>query len=233
MAAARLPLGSTYRRAKHKLTYFPLSRFSPYTRLRTRLRVAANSGVYFVGGVVSLKLTGWLLLGALTGQFAEEAVTSVASVYTPLTGAQCRVVNRQQETGATVSKCPGPAGYSLLVLEDDSRTSITVVSPAQKKHPLDYWGVVTRAFSSLGPRAEWRVARRGGKPEPLALIVRVEHTDQQDPDKPVKKSTLAVAKITVGQICVTDKIPGGQNANAQARDAAASSRSKACLAPLK
>lgn len=181
---------------------------------------------------MTLRFACSLLFGTMAVISAAETSAPVASIYTPLSGPQCRVVKRHQETGATVSRCPGVGGYSLLVLDDDSRNSITVVSPDQKEHPLDYWSVVTRSFSSLGPRAEWRVVRRNGKPEPLALIVRVEFTDQQDPDKPVKKSVLAVATITAQQTCVTNKIPAAQNANAQAREAADNSRGKSCLAKL-
>lgn len=171
-------------------------------------------------------------LAAVGHQMAAEADSPQASIYTPLSGPQCKVVARQAETGATVSKCPGVGGFVLRVLVDDSRASITLVGPDKKEHPLDLWNVVTRSFSSLGPRAEWRVIHKGGKPDPIALIARVEYSDQSDPAKPAKKSALAVAKVSAEQVCVTAKIPASPNANEQAREAAGKARSQPCLMPL-
>ena len=72
-------------------------------------------------------------------------------------GAACATVAVDAETGATTQRCPGIAGYSLLVQDDDARMSIVVVAPDGGQHPLEYWQVVTTAFSTLGEKAEWRV----------------------------------------------------------------------------
>jgi hypothetical protein len=134
------------------------------------------------------------------------------------------------ETGSTVSSCPGVAGYALQVLDDDSRQSVTIITPDKREFPLNYWHVVTPYFSQLGDKAEWRVIQKDGKPEPIAIIVRVNAQEQKDIDAQViNRSYLAVAKITPPEICVTDRIPPGAAANQEARMAADNAAKKACL----
>jgi hypothetical protein len=93
---------------------------------------------------------------------------------------------------------------------------------------LNYWQVITSAFSTLGEKAEWRVTKTKGKLMPLALIVRVNASENPDDAKKVT-SYLAVAKITAQKICVTDKINPGRTQNEEARRAADSAATKACL----
>src|SRR3569832_972286 len=86
-------------------------------------------------------------------------VAPFESVYTEITPARCQTVETHEEGASSVQKCAGVAGYGLLVEDNDLRQSVTVVSPDGKQHPLNYWQVVTNAFSSLGEKAEWRVER--------------------------------------------------------------------------
>jgi hypothetical protein len=147
------------------------------------------------------------------------------SVYTDLAAARCKTVEVTEETGGSVQKCSGVGGYGLLVEDDDARQSVTVVTPDGKKHPLNYWQVITSGFSSLGEKAEWRVEKKDGKVRPYALIVRVNASE--DPEKPDKKTSyLAVAKLTADAVCVTDKV----KTNEEARQAADASADKPCLA---
>ena len=132
-------------------------------------------------------------------------------------------------TGARIQKCPGVAGFYLLVADDDARMSVSIVAPGGKEYPQEYWDVVTSSFSSLGSKAEWRVMKRGATYAPIGLIIRVNASDQSDPDVPKKRSYLVISKITERDICVTDKIESAVNANQQARLAANSSASKTCL----
>jgi hypothetical protein len=151
-------------------------------------------------------------------------VPAADSVYTDLASARCKTIETHEEGGGSVQKCPGVAGYELLVEDDDSRQSVTVVSPDGKKHPLNYWHVITTAFSSLGEKAEWRVEKKGGKVRPFALIVRVNASE--NPEKPEQTTSyLAVAKITAAKVCVTDKV----KTNEEARAAADASADKRCL----
>lgn len=151
-------------------------------------------------------------------------VPAAESVYTDLAPARCKTVEVTEESGGSVQKCPGVAGHELLVEDDDLRQSVTVVTPDGKRHPLNYWHVITTAFSSLGEKAEWRVEKKGGKLKPYALIVRVNASE--NPEKPNEKTSyLAVAKITAAKVCVTDKV----KTNEEARAAADASANKPCL----
>jgi len=151
-------------------------------------------------------------------------VPAAESVYTDITSARCKTIETHEEGSSSVQKCPGVAGYALLVEDDDSRQSVTVVSPDGKKHPLNYWQVITTGFSSLGEKAEWRVEKKGGKVRPFALIVRVNASE--NPEKPEQTTAyLAVAKITAAEVCVTDKV----KTNEEARAAADAAADKPCL----
>lgn len=159
---------------------------------------------------------------------ASDSTAGIRSVYTSLAEAECRLVEKDEETGATSSRCPGTAGYALLVHDWDARMTVDVVAPGGRTHRLRYSGVITSAFSSLGPRAEWRM--RDGKP--IALIVRVNAFE--DPDTPDRATSyLAVARITAREVCVTDRIPPTTpNANEAARQAADPSASRSCMRDL-
>lgn len=149
------------------------------------------------------------------------------SVYTPLEEKQCRTI-KVETTGAGdyEGRCRGVAGYSLTLLEGDLRQNIIVNTPKGAKHSLELWDVISGGFSSVGPKAEWRVTSKNGKP--VALIIR--YNASENPDSPDKRTSyLAVAKITPTTICITDKISPGATANIDARRAADSAANKPCL----
>jgi hypothetical protein len=150
-------------------------------------------------------------------------------VYTSLEVKQCRTI-KTETTGAGdyEGRCRGVAGYSLTLLEGDLRQNIIVRTPKGTEHSLELWDVISGGFSSVGPKAEWRIASKNGKLSPVALIIR--YNASENPDNPNKlTSYLAVAKITPTEICVTDKISPSANANSDARRAADSAASKPCL----
>jgi hypothetical protein len=152
------------------------------------------------------------------------AAQAVRSVYTSLDTARCRLLSKHEETGGTLHRCLGAAGYALQVADDDARMSVNVVTPAGRVHELNYWSTVTGNFSSLGPRAEWRM--RGERP--YALIVRVNANE--DPANPERTTSyLAVARVSARGSCVTDRIAPSANANELARRAADRSAGRPCL----
>ena len=166
-----------------------------------------------------------LLFGSFQMAFAQERIESV---YSDLAPSKCKTLTTDRETGASTQRCPGIGGYKLLVHDDDARQSITVVTPNGKKHDLDFWDVVTHGFSSVGSKAEWRVSRNKRKLAPIALIIRVNASeDSENPNR--KTSYLTVTKLTPEKICVTHKIPQSADANARARQAAYEARTAACL----
>lgn len=168
----------------------------------------------------------FLCLLACTANAAGQANVSM---YTSLETKRCRTITGlNKQTGDYEGCCRGVAGYRLLLTEGDLRQNITVVTPAGIKHSLDLWVVVSSAFSSVGPRAEWRMARQKGKLTPVALIIR--YNANEFPEAPSKQNSyLAVSKITPTEICVTDKILPGPKANEEARRAADTAAAKPCL----
>lgn len=164
----------------------------------------------------------------LTTGDSIKAQAKLESIYSDLSESKCRTIEVDKETGSSTQRCPGIAGYKLLVLDDDARQSITVITPDGKEHPLDFWQVITHGFSSVGTKVEWRVVRSKRKASPVALIVRVNASE--DPENSTRlTSYLAVVKVTPEKICVTQKIPPGASANETARHAADSAQAAACL----
>ena len=162
--------------------------------------------------------------------FAGSVTAQNSSVYSNLTGGGCRRVKTDSETGGSESRCRGYGKWSLMVLDDDNRMSVNVVSPDGKQSELDFWTIVTTAFSSLGGKAEWRVRKDGKTVKPIALIVRVNATVEED-GKQKRQSYLAVSKITDDAVCVVEKISDQRNANQLARDSADHAAAKPCLQP--
>lgn len=157
--------------------------------------------------------------------FADSDTGAISSVYTSLAEADCRVIEvHEEEAGGSISRCPGVAGHALKVMEGDLRMSINVIMPDGNEHELNYWSVVTGGFSSLGPRAEWRM--RGERP--IALIVRVNASEDPEDSSRIT-SWLAVARISPGRVCVTDRIAPSAQANVAARAAADRSAGRPCL----
>ena len=178
---------------------------------------------------MNLELSSLRTILVLIGCAITVAAQTTRSVYTPLGEKQCRTI-KSAEAGdeGYEGRCPGTAGYTLLLSEGDLRQNITVISPQRKQHSLELWDVISGGFSSLGPKAEWRIAKQNRKSIPVALILR--YNVNEDPDKPEKRTSyLAVAKITPSEICVVDKISPGPTANEDARRSADASSTKPCL----
>lgn len=179
-----------------------------------------------------LKFAHIICSAALLAVAATSHGAALTTAYTPTVGKTCVSVSSNRETGDTVERCPGIGGYSLLVQNSDDRVSLSIITPQKTTLPLNFWDVVTPAFSTLGPKVEWKLETIKGKTQPAAIIVRVHTVDQTDVAAPRPLSFLVVAKIESDMACVTAKIPAGQaNANLTAR-AAASARDSACLPAL-
>src|ERR1043165_7756160 len=108
---------------------------------------------------------------------ATAAAQSNRSVYTSIGDKQCRQI-KSHEAGddGFEARCRGAAGYNLLLSEGDLRQNIVVVTPKGVEHSLELWSVVSSGFSSVGPKAEWRLA--GAKP--VALILRYNTSEDAE-----------------------------------------------------
>lgn len=163
----------------------------------------------------------------------QGAKPPAESVHSDIRGGACmREIDKTDPNETPYLRCPGPAGYSLIVRQVDSgRESIEVVDPANRTHALNYQEVVTRSMSNLAGKAEWRLEVKDGKPAPTALIVRVQaREDSGDPEK-VTRTFLAVAKITPGDVCVTDRIEEAGQQPAQIQKVADSAQARPCAPP--
>ena len=170
-----------------------------------------------------LKLT---VLAVSLACVTTAAAQTNRSVYTSIGDKQCRTI-KSHEAGdeGFEARCRGTAGYTLLLSEGDLRQNIVVITPKGKEHSLELWSVVSSGFSSVGPKAEWRIATQN---KPVALILRYNaNEDATQPNKLL--SYLVVTKITATEICVTDKISPGATANEDARRAADAASTKSCL----
>ncbi len=156
---------------------------------------------------------------------ALPAAAQTRSVYTALDSDRCRTVSVDEEGGGSTQRCPGTAGYTLLVQEGDLRQTIDVVAPGGGVFPLNFGSAVSSAFSAVGPRAEWRVVRR----QPVALVVRLNASE--DPDRPERTvSRLAVVRVSPRGACVVAVVQPAADMNAQARRLADRASRMPCLA---
>jgi hypothetical protein len=165
---------------------------------------------------------------------SQESISSKAlsqqhltSVYTDF--AKCRTLQEPTDTNLTLlRRCPGVAGFKLLLQWDDDALTATMVTPKGRKFDLGINELFTQSkpYADLKAKAEWRVKRERGIVVPVALILRVEPmNDMSTNDRPF----LAVAKITKDAICMTDKIATGAKENEAARQAADIASTKPCL----
>jgi hypothetical protein len=164
-----------------------------------------------------------VIIFAVTPALAQANTTA----YTDLGRKFCRtLLLRDAELIEYQGSCPGHGGYKLLVIQEDTSHDLTVVTPKGTKHPLNLWDPDSQASSGLGPKAEWRLKTEGRTSTPVALIVRYNTEETQTFRK---RSFLVIVKITAKEICVTEKIDSGPNANEQARRSADLSPTQPCL----
>lgn len=154
--------------------------------------------------------------------FSTIALAQNRSMYTSLAADKCKTIDVNQGMAGNYSgRCDGVGGYKLEVYLDDERNSIGVVLPSKKTVGLDLWNHFGN-FSALGDKAEWRMKGR----KPVALIVRLNVSDQGDGKPPT--SYLIVAKINATNACVTEIVKPGQNQNAQAQRLADVASTRPC-----
>ena len=123
--------------------------------------------------------------------------------------------------GSTTRLCPGKAGLSVLIAEDDLRETVSVGRSriaAAKEPAAQVW---FEPFNSSLPTVEWRMA--AGKP--FAIIQRwliADNADRDARDRPRDKAMLAVTRLPPGPVCHVAyvDVAANPNANELARKAA-------------
>lgn len=156
----------------------------------------------------------------------DSVPQEIRGVRTTLKADDCTTLSVDEEAGGSEQRCPGTAGYTLLALDGDARMSITLIDPAGREHPLEFWTTITGGFSSLGEEAEWRVRGDGAAAVPIALIVPLRANEH--PDDPERLTPYRViAKITPTEACVTHRLPS-TTSDAEARRLADAAAGQPC-----
>lgn len=170
------------------------------------------------------RLVKILAFGLVSGISISQAAT-LTSVYTDLTDKACKTLESDSSgSGWYKGQCQGINGYKLILTEADIRQSIDVITPKGKSFPLDLINNVSLHFSTVGKKAEWRIA---ANKQPVALILRYNaNEDAADPAKVT--SYLVVSKVTDKLVCITDIVKPQPNANEIARQLADQAPAKAC-----
>ncbi|MES2016132.1 MAG: hypothetical protein V4484_06510 [Pseudomonadota bacterium] len=70
------------------------------------------------------------LFASVATLFSFQAAAAT-SMYSDLHGQSCKVVERDKTSGASVRRCSGVGGYSLLVREANEQTSVDIITPAR------------------------------------------------------------------------------------------------------
>jgi len=160
----------------------------------------------------------------------QTVARSLSTLVTSLTAPACAVLHVQTEGGNSVQRCPGILGYQLLVLDSDSRMSITVVDPKGRQWPLAYDRVITPYFSNLGTQAEWQVLESDAGGPSMALAVKVNASE--DPESEAVTIYWAVARISPSDVCVTDRIRSGPDDAQRIAAAMAVANSHPCVSTM-
>jgi hypothetical protein len=170
------------------------------------------------------RLVKILAFGLVSGVSISQAAT-LTSVYTDLTDKACKTLESDSSgSGWYKGQCQGINGYKLILTEADIRQSIDVITPKGKSFPLDLINNVSLHFSTVGKKAEWRIA---ANKQPVALILRYNaNEDAADPAKVT--SYLVVTKVTDKLVCITDIVKPQPKANEIARQLADQAPAKAC-----
>ncbi|MBN8502790.1 MAG: hypothetical protein J0M19_16855 [Sphingomonadales bacterium] len=161
-----------------------------------------------------------------SGAAASEAAAAPAktiSRYTTLK--DCKLVDAREGEDWSVSRCPGLAGYTVMVNYHDARDDLALRRANQKDVELNLVSLAGGGFNTLSDTIEWRGADAGDGFRPTALIVR--NAAVRDPDQPDKPTSLLVV-VDLAQQCVIAQVKPQPGQNEAARAIADGPR-RACL----
>ena len=161
-----------------------------------------------------------VLLAALAASWANAQ--TIGSQYSSTAPKDCRRIGKPSEfDGSTTRLCPGKAGLSVLISEDDLRETVSVGrsrAAAAREPAAQAW---FEPFNSSLTTVEWRMA--AGKP--FAIIQRwliADNADRDEKDRPRDKAMLAVTRLPPSAVCHVAyvDVAANPNANELARRAA-------------
>ena len=161
-----------------------------------------------------------LLAGLMSGSWANAQ--TIGSRYSSTAPKDCRMIGKPSELdGSTTRLCPGKAGLSVLISEDDLRETVSVGKSRMAAAEEPAAQVWFEPFNSSLTTVEWRMA--GNKP--FAIIQRwliADNADRDARDRPRDKAMLAVTRLPPGPVCHVAYVDVAANpdANELARKAA-------------
>jgi hypothetical protein len=128
-------------------------------------------------------------------------VQTISSQYSSTAPKHCRMIGKPSELdGSTTRFCPGKAGLSVLISEDDLRETVSVGKTRAAAADEPAAQVWFEPFNSSLTTVEWRMA--AGKP--FAIIQRwliADNADRDEKDRPRDKAMLAVTRLPPGPVC--------------------------------
>lgn len=166
-----------------------------------------------------------LILAAVLSAAGRQVAWHAETAYTSLENKSCKVETPPEDEEPSVAICPGVMGYALKVSFADARENLAVIDPSGGEHDLRLPELISAGFSTLGPRAEWRMLAAGGAKVPAALIV-VFSAQAEDGSM---KEYRAVSKISPEGICLVAVIPPHSEQHGHAREAADKAAASKCL----
>jgi hypothetical protein len=172
------------------------------------------------------KITFYMVLISTTLTLGAIEVNSpiLTSSYTSIDQKDC--ITLDSDNMGSIQECESFGRIGVKVVEGDIRQSI-ILSRDTTEYDLNFTGIVSSAFSTLGLKVEWR--HELGKPENVVgMIVRFEVSDDYD-DLEKVSSYLVVSKVTDNEICVVAKVIPQNNQNVIAREILDSEKTLPCL----
>lgn len=154
----------------------------------------------------------------------EEKKMMLTSSYTSIDQKDC--VTLDSDNMGSIQECEAFGKIGVKVIEGDIRQSI-ILTRDTDEYDLNFTGIVSSAFSTLGLKIEWR--HELGKPENvIGMIVRFEVNDNYD-DLEKVSSYLVVSKIEEQEMCVIAKVIPQNNQNERAREILDTATALPCL----
>jgi hypothetical protein len=168
------------------------------------------------------------LLSALIALAATSSASAQqnTSQYTSVAAKGCRKFESTKVSGdeiAAAFDCKGLAGYSVVVSEDDLRTTVAIGFNRLHAKDQPAFGQGFSPFNSVHDTLEWRID--GKTKKPFATIQRWRIADNTDLDKDSRPKTvgmLVITRVPPGLSCHVAYIDvaANENPNALAQKAA-------------
>jgi hypothetical protein len=156
------------------------------------------------------------LAGLIAGPLTVGSAQAADSAYTSLVQCKALPTETAEDASASIARCPGRDGFTVLLTSGDSRSWLVFKHPTGGTSDLmqDVMRLTPGQFPAIAGRMlEWRTPSPGA--HATAVIFRVGGSDPDDPNKPAK-AVLLVGRITDGKVQVIGAAPNNEDARRMA-----------------